>query len=117
MGGSLVVQNTIIANHTIGIFRQTGTVAQDYNLFFGNTLNTFGGSITGGTHNKTTNPLFRNPAGDNYRLLPTSGALNGGLNTGVLTDFDGEARPSNAGFDIGYDELLLRRLFLPAVSR
>ena len=32
-------------------------------------------------------------------------------------DFDGDPRPLGAGFDIGFDELNVRKLFLPLVLR
>jgi hypothetical protein len=116
-GGTIQVQDTIITNHATGLFRSAGSVTQDYNLFYGNTNNTFGGSISGGAHNIYSDPLFANPAGDNYHILIGSPAIDAGVDAGLLVDIDGQPRPSDNGFDIGYDELLVTRLFLPILIR
>ncbi|RMF36118.1 MAG: hypothetical protein D6759_03950, partial [Chloroflexi bacterium] len=39
-----------------------------------------------------------------YRLRAGSAAVDAGVNTGVSTDLDGEARPGGSGYDIGADE-------------
>ncbi len=41
---------------------------------------------------------------DVYRLRAGSAAIDAGVNTGVPTDLDGEARPNGSGYDIGADE-------------
>jgi hypothetical protein len=71
----------------------------------------------GGTHDVFGNPNFVDPASDQYHILPGSAALDAGVNAGVLVDFDGQPRPMNAGFDIGYDELLIQNLYLPIIVR
>jgi hypothetical protein len=114
--GNVQIQDTVVTNHTTGLFRQGGTVFQDYNLFFGNTLSIFG-ATSGGTHNAVGDPLFVNPSSDNYHLRLGSAALNVGLDTGVYTDIDGQVRPYGAGFDIGYDELSVVRLYMPLIRR
>ena len=91
-------------------------VSQDYNLFFGNTANIFG-SVSGGTHNVSGNPLFIDPASGNYHLGLGSAALNVGLDVGVSQDIDGDVRPTNGGFDLGYDEAAQFKLLLSLVMR
>jgi hypothetical protein len=115
--GTVQVLDTIITNHATGLFRVGGSVTQDYNLFYGNTANTFGGSIGGGAHNVIANPLFVDPVLDNYHIQINSSAVNVGVDIGVLVDIDGDSRPSNNGFDIGYDEVTNTLLFLPNISR
>ncbi|PJJ76579.1 putative secreted protein (Por secretion system target) [Thermoflavifilum aggregans] len=47
---------------------------------------------------------FVNPAADNYHLLPSSPAVDAGMDLrsyGITTDLDGNARPYGATFDIG----------------
>ena len=102
-GGIVTILDTIITNHATGMFRQGGAVVQDFNLFYGNTTPTFG-SISGGAHTVSGDPLFVNPAVDDYHLNLGSPAIDAGVDAGVLIDVDGQARPQNNGFDIGYDE-------------
>ena len=55
-------------------------------------------------------PLFVDPAGDDYHLLPASPSINAGLNTGTPYDIEGTSRPQGAGMDIGAYE------FVPSLS-
>ncbi len=74
------------------------------NIVFGNILNSIDNSGTGSniSHNFTSNPLFVNAAAGNFRLQPTSSAINAGVNlSSVTTDFDGVARPKGGLHDIG----------------
>ena len=103
-GSTVGITDTIVASYTTGINLTAGSVFQDYNLFFGNGTNT-AGAVSGGTHNASGNPLFVNPASNDYHLRLGSAAVDAGINAGVTTDVDGDPRPQGAGFDIGYDEL------------
>jgi hypothetical protein len=65
-------------------------------------------------------PLFTNPGAGNYRLRPGSPAIDRGLDVGVSVDFEGDVRPSLAGFDIGYDEYVPTQptqIMLPIIMR
>ncbi len=106
--GTVGITDTIVASHSIGINRTAGTVYEDYNLFFGNTVDT-GGTIGGGTNDVSGDPIFVDPASDNYHLGADSAAIDVGANAGVTSDFDGDVRPQGFGYDIGYDEVLQYR--------
>jgi hypothetical protein len=113
---SIGVTNTIIASYTIGI-STTGTIYENYNLFFGVISPTVGTSVAGsGVNDMYGNPAFVNPANDDYHLTANSAAINRGVDVGVLTDIDGDVRPQGAGVDIGYDEFVAR-IYLPLVIR
>ncbi len=103
LAGTVGITDTIIASHTVGISVTTGTVFQDYTLFFGNGANT-AGAVSGGVHSLNGDPLFVNPAADDYHLGNGSLAIDAGIDQGVATDFEGDPRPLGAGFDIGFDE-------------
>ncbi len=115
--GSLGLTNTIVTSYSVGISVTSGSAYEDYTLFFGVATPTTVGVTSGGGNHPTTNPLFANPAADNYHLLADSPAQDVGVNVGVPSDFDGDARPLDLGFDLGYDEFALVRLFLPLVVR
>jgi hypothetical protein len=54
---------------------------------------------------------------DNYHLGSGSAAINAGTDVGVVTDIDGQVRPFDAGFDIGYDEAVIYPVYLPLIIR
>ncbi|MEZ4592403.1 MAG: hypothetical protein R3D55_14855 [Chloroflexota bacterium] len=112
----LLIRNTIIASHTLGINNLNGSVSQDYNLFFGNGTD-IQGSASGGGHNVSGDPRFIYFGGDGYHLGEGSAAIDVGLDTGLTVDYDGHKRPLANGFDIGFDEANPAPLYLPLVTR
>jgi hypothetical protein len=116
--GTLGITNSIIASHAIGISNTGGTVYQDYNLFSGNVL-TQAGAVAGGIHSLNGNPAFVSPATGDYHIRFGSAAMDRGVDAGVTTDFDGEARPRGRGFDIGADEYAgpVVTIYLPLVIK
>ena len=112
--GSVELKDSLVTNHATGLNRQTGTVTQDYSLFFGNSLNIFG-AVSSGPHLFSGDPHFANPAAGDYHLRAGSAALDHALDVGVATDVDDQPRPFGAGFDLGYDEFALLNLYLPLV--
>ena len=116
--GSAVITNSIITNHTIGVNNVGASLQQDFNLFFGNGMDTQG-NITGGANSLTGDPAFIDPTTDDYHLGGRSAAKDAGTDSGVTTDFDGDARPVDLGFDIGFDEVNLSpySYYLPLTSK
>ena len=114
--GTVYLTNTLIATHTIGIGVAGGTVG-DTNTLFAGVSTPYTGTVTsvGGI---TGTAGFVNPAADDYHLGAGSGAINAGIDAGVYTDLEGQARPFGAGYDIGFDESVFGpRAFLPMVVR
>jgi hypothetical protein len=116
--GTLGITNSIIASHAIGISNTGGTVYQDYNLFSGNVL-TQAGAVAGGIHSLNSNPAFVSPATGDYHILFGSAAMDRGVDAGVTSDIDGDARPHGRGFDIGADEYAgpIVSIYLPLVIK
>jgi uncharacterized repeat protein (TIGR01451 family) len=104
-----VVVNNRAGERGGGIYRETGTV--DYNDIYGNAAPTNPDTDgTVGTHNLSVDPLFV-AGGDPalwYHLRQGSPGINAGTNTGTglpTDDYDGDARPMRATWDIGFDEV------------
>jgi predicted outer membrane repeat protein len=114
--GTFTFFNNIISQHAQGI-KNFGTVTatQDYNLFFGVGVMTIG-PFASGASSFTADPLFIDPAGDNYHLACVSPAIDAALFLGVPFDFDGQPRGQPAGDDIGFDEAN-GCLYLPLLLR
>jgi predicted outer membrane repeat protein len=114
--GTVGITNTIVASYTTGIQQMGGAVYEDYNLFFlPDALDK--ASAVGGAHDVAGDPLFVNPAGDNYHLAAGSPAIDTGANVGVATDLDGVTRPQGNGYDIGAYEYRRFTVYLPIVIR
>lgn len=115
------ITNTIIASYTTGIELISGTVNEDYNLFFGLSA-PLTGAVTSGGHSLVGDPVFLNPSLDDYHILSNSLALEAGFDLGVTSDFEGDPRPQGLAPDIGYDEFPLMlpnrfKWYLPFVTR
>jgi uncharacterized repeat protein (TIGR01451 family) len=97
--------NTVFVSHTIGFFAYENSVSHLEATLWGNDTDWMGdGTITTGTINLYGNPGFIDPANGDYHLGPDSVAINSGIDAGITTDLDGDARPFGEGFDIGADE-------------
>ena len=99
--GTVNITDTLISNHATGIVRSGGTVNENYNLFSGVTA-PYAGVVTSGGNSITGTAAFFDTT--NYTLTASSAAINAGVDAGVYTDFFGDVRPQQGGFDIGYDE-------------
>jgi len=115
INGTVDITDTIVASYSVGISQTAGIVHEDYNLFFGNGSN-LAGSVVSGAHHPTGDPLFVNPAAGDYHLSVGSPAIDSGTDGGQIVDFEGDPRPTGAGFDIGYDEFVAK-IYLPLVRR
>jgi predicted outer membrane repeat protein len=102
--GTARITNTIVTSHSIAISNSGGLVLQDYNLLFGNAVDTQG-AVSGGAHNMSGAPDFIAPTLDDFHIGAGSAAIDAGADAGIVTDYDGETRPQDAGFDIGFDEV------------
>ena len=101
---SALIQNTIIASHTVGVEVAAGnTGVEDYNLFFGNTTDRVG--IAAGPNSLVGDPAFVDPLNNDYHVTYSSAALSGGIDLGITPDYDGNSRPSGIAPTIGFVEL------------
>jgi hypothetical protein len=109
-GAAPTFANTILVGHTTGLsVTANSEVALAATLWgndsWANQIDWAGeGTIVTGTLNVWGDPGFENPTRGDYRLTPDSFAINRGVDSGVLDDIEGEARPQGYGYDIGADE-------------
>jgi hypothetical protein len=114
---TVAMTNTIIAGHVVGITVTAGsTVTLNGTLWHANGTDYGGNVIHANDH--TGDPAF---ALDGYHLTLSSAAIDAGVDAGVTTDIDGDARPDGCFFDIGADEFITgaecRRIYLPIILR
>jgi len=112
--------NTILVSHTVGIEAGAGTTATLSATLWGDGAWANGedmagnGTVFTGTINIWGDPVFVHPDSGDYHLGPSSEAIDAGVDAGVTADIDGDARPQDAGYDMGADEFKERwEVFLP----
>jgi hypothetical protein len=125
---TVVLTNTILVSHTVGITVTPGNTATLEATLWGSGTWANGtdwggaGIIVTGTHNYWGNPNFVNPEAGDYHIGPGSAAIDRGVDAGVTVDIDGDPRPIGAGYDLGADELSATAstghfIYLPVVLR
>jgi hypothetical protein len=102
--------NTIVVSHSLGVqVAAPNTVSLEATLWgdgaWANDTDWAGlGTVDPGTINVWGNPVFRGPNRLDYHILEGSAARDAGVDAGFTSDMDGQARPNEAGYDIGADE-------------
>jgi hypothetical protein len=111
--------NTSLVSHTVGITVASGNTAVLEGTLWGSGAWANGtdwdGSVITGTINVRGNPAFVNPDAGDYHIAPDSAAIDAGVDAGVTTDIDGDPRLGLP--DIGADEYIRRRVYLPIVLK
>ncbi len=100
---TLILTNTVVASHTVGIsVTAGGTASLNTTLWHANDTDWSGNVLR--TNDYSGDPAF---ALDGYHLTTDSLAIDRGIDAGVTVDVDGDSRPQGAGYDIGADEFPL----------
>jgi hypothetical protein len=102
-GSSAEIRNCIITNNgQSGMEEAGGTIDHTYNLVWNNASNYLGTSAHG--TELSEDPLF--VSGTDRHLQSSSPAIDAGTDGSAMTtlDYDGQTRPADAGWDMGYDE-------------
>jgi len=99
-----IYNNTFYDNRDEGVLSQySAGVVVENNLFFRNgiaILDLNGDTTT--SNNQMTDPEFVNPDTGDFRLQPSSPAIDGGVPIWeVIGDFTGAARPGGGAYDVG----------------
>ena len=116
--GDIFITNTLIASHTTGVLQQPfggGSVSMNTMFFPG--VDTPGFNTAAPVNVITGASPFVDPAHDDYHLAAGNAAINSGIDAGAEVDYDGDPRPQLGKVDIGYDELMPRKVFLAAVQK
>jgi hypothetical protein len=118
-GTSLVMSNTIVSQHSVGISVTAGSSANLDGILWYSTPITVSqaGSGVSVQHQYQGDPAF---APDGYHLTAGSAAINKGVQAGVTTDIDGQPR-TNGAPDLGADEYwpagALKNVYLPLIYK
>jgi uncharacterized repeat protein (TIGR01451 family) len=107
----VALTNTILVSHTVGITVASGNTATLRATLWGSGIwaNEVdwdgGGTIITGTagHNNWGDPAFVDPGAGDYHI-GLGPAVDAGIETGLLSDIDGQVRPHYDGPDLGADE-------------
>jgi uncharacterized membrane protein len=105
--GSPTIQNNIIdRNNGSGLHINAGSVANvDYNNVYSNDPANYGGIVTPRPNDINQQPHYLDAAEDQFFLLGSSPGIDAGNeNVNVLTDIEGDPRPTNLAPDMGADE-------------
>jgi parallel beta-helix repeat protein len=117
--GTVAFTNTILVSHTVGINVTGGnTVTVNSVLWYGTPITVSQAATATVTvqNQHEGSPAF---APDGYHLTASSAAIDQGVDAGVMTDIDSDARPDKCFFDIGADEFITgvacKHIYLPLI--
>ncbi|MBN1815702.1 MAG: right-handed parallel beta-helix repeat-containing protein [Anaerolineae bacterium] len=116
---SVAFTNTVLVDHNVGISAIGNSTVTVNSILWYNTPITVSTDVMATVvleNQYTGDPAF---AADGYHIRAGSAAIDRGVDAGVTTDIDGEARPAPVGTrpDLGADEVSQLRIYLPLVVR
>jgi len=98
-----VAQDNLVVSNYYGLGCSSCSTPFGYNLVWGNTTDYINDAAQKPT-DVGVDPHFVNASEGDYHLSPGSAAIDAGKAVGLPVDFEGEARPQGATYDIGMDE-------------
>ena len=118
---TVAMTNTILVSHSVGISVTGGNTVTVNGILWHDTSITVSQATTATVtvqNQHQGDPLFD---ADGYHLLDGSAAIDKGVDTGVTTDIDGDARPDGCFPDLGADELVTsvecKRIYFPIIMK
>ncbi len=103
--GILVMTNTIIAGHTVGLsVTASSTATMESTLWYANDVDVVSDGSYSHTHDYYSDPAFAAPEGGDYHLTAGSQAIDQGVEAGITEDIEGDPRPCGSAPDLGADE-------------
>ena len=102
---SSVVNNIIVSNQD-GLDCDGCTSSMGSNLVWGNTTD-YVNDASAASSDLSQDPMLVNLSEGDYHLSAASPCIDAGTTTAVLTDIDGDERPSGSAPDIGFDEYVV----------
>ncbi|MBU0492802.1 MAG: hypothetical protein KKB13_13215, partial [Chloroflexi bacterium] len=121
---TVALTNTILVNHAVGISVTDGNSVVLNGVLWYDTAITISQAANATVmvqHQRWGAPAFVASASGDYHLGPGSAAINAGVDAGVTTDLDGDARPGWCFPDLGADEFVTgwgcRYFYLPLTFR
>lgn len=103
----LSAENNIVSAHSgAGLYAaETSTsIVLTNTLWWNNAIDHSGAGVVMDYAAHHGDPRFANASGSDYHILSASAALDAGADCGVESDYEGDARPLGAGYDLGADE-------------
>jgi hypothetical protein len=121
---TVALTNTILVSHTVGITVAAGSTATLEATLWGagawaNLTDWDGAGTIHTSADRWGDPAFVDPDAGDHHILYSSAATDAGIQTSVVDDIDGDARPmcllSDCQFDLGADEYFIWKVYLPLV--
>ena len=121
-GATVEMTNTIVSSQTVGVqasdpgtsVRTEATLWWDTPVW-GQTVG--GATLQNVTPNVIAAPGFVNPGCGDFHINAGSAAIDAGIPCGVANDMDGDPRTMGAAPDLGADEYVRARVYMPLVLR
>ncbi len=114
---TVTLTNTILVSHSVGITVTGGNTVTVNSILWYDTPITVSQATTATVtvqNQYQGDPAF---AADGYHLTADSEAIDKGVDAGVTVDIDGQARPHGSAPDLGADEYVSNRVYLPTVLK